>query len=422
MDAVDSLRLPSVVLADDISGAAEAAVMFGTGTRVAMGLPSDGSLSATGVRVTVIDTDTRASRADQAEQAIAAALEALDPALPLVKKIDSLLRGNVQAELAPLLRTGRLVILVPALPELGRTTVAGVITIEGVPLHDTDLWLAEPVPAPHSVAQVLGRLPHRLLGLDEVRGDALPAKLREMRGSVVICDAENHDDLDAIACAALQVRSIALVGSSALCKVVSGGRQPVQIKPGASNEQPCLTVVGTASPAAREQARLLADNSVVTRIELGVTDLLDGNDADRDAAADRLNTALSAGDVLVTLEAIAGDGPRPSGRALTEALADIVSRTFVRTGTGPAVDLILTGGETARAVLDALGVSHLDVLGQTEAGAVVSSTPNGARVGTRPGSFGGPDSLLTLRRSLRNEPKPDFIDHLQTRDNPTEEE
>lgn len=69
-----------------------------------------------------------------------------------------------------------------------------------------------------------------------------------------------------------------------------------------------------------------------------------------------------------------------------------------------ALDLVLTGGETARRVLDALAVTELDPVGQVHHGAVHLSTPDGRSVVTRPGSFGDPDSLRHIVQALRLHP------------------
>jgi uncharacterized protein YgbK (DUF1537 family) len=68
---------------------------------------------------------------------------------------------------------------------------------------------------------------------------------------------------------------------------------------------------------------------------------------------------------------------------------------------GAADALVLTGGETARAVLDRLEVTELRPLVQVHHGAVISAGSTGQLVATRPGSFGGPDSLLTLVQAVQ---------------------
>jgi 4-hydroxythreonine-4-phosphate dehydrogenase len=61
--------------------------------------------------------------------------------------------------------------------------------------------------------------------------------------------------------------------------------------------------------------------------------------------------------------------------------------------------LVLTGGQTARAVLDALRGTHLEPLAVAQ-GAVTSRTDEGRLVITRPGSFGTPSSLAELTATL----------------------
>ncbi len=65
-------------------------------------------------------------------------------------------------------------------------------------------------------------------------------------------------------------------------------------------------------------------------------------------------------------------------------------------------DLILTGGETAREVLDALGITALEPLDAVQHGAVVSLADDGRLVGTKPGSFGDRHALTQLHQSIQS--------------------
>ncbi len=142
-----------VVLADDLSGAAEMGGMawrYGLSADVmtvhdAGGLARGVGLDGCGVRlvdVLVIDTDSRACSASEAVQKIHRAAE-LCKGIPVewvFKKVDSVLRGNVVAELGALL--GNLdhqrSLLIPADPALGRTIERGRYLVDGRPLHETD--------------------------------------------------------------------------------------------------------------------------------------------------------------------------------------------------------------------------------------------------------------------------------------------
>ena len=77
-------------------------------------------------------------------------------------------------------------------------------------------------------------------------------------------------------------------------------------------------------------------------------------------------------------------------RALSSALAEFISPM------AQCVPLVLTGGETARAVLDAVDVHWLEPLAEVHHGAVLSLTDRNTVVVTRPGSFGGQDSLRAI--------------------------
>ncbi|MCU1420408.1 MAG: 4-hydroxythreonine-4-phosphate dehydrogenase, partial [Microbacteriaceae bacterium] len=65
------------------------------------------------------------------------------------------------------------------------------------------------------------------------------------------------------------------------------------------------------------------------------------------------------------------------------------------------VDLVLTGGETARRVLDEAGIAAITPQRELAPGVVLSGAPSGGSVVTRPGSFGGPDSLVDIITALR---------------------
>jgi 4-hydroxythreonine-4-phosphate dehydrogenase len=153
-----------------------------------------------------------------------------------------------------------------------------------------------------------------------------------------------------------------------------------------------LVVVGSAEPVAAEQVRRLTEAGAVP-VALPVTTLL-GTPADREPIpriplGDRAVVAFldSAGVVLPAAS-------RDIARRLAEAVADAV-RAYER-----PVDLVLTGGETARRVLDALQVRELTPAGQVHPGAVHSRTADGRSVVTRPGSFGAADSLVEIVSAL----------------------
>ncbi|NBE97353.1 hypothetical protein GUY59_29915 [Nonomuraea sp. K271] len=297
---------------------------------------------------------------------------------------------------------------------------------------------------PGTVAAALGEVPSAGVGLATVR--AGQAALREALaetvagGRVAVCDAETDADLDTIVAAALAGDpGTRLVGAAGLAAALGrtlnaaagaarpagpphspGGGSPVPVTGSSTGDTvsslggrwspgPLLVVVGTAEPAAAEQARLLVAHGAVP-VVLDAADLhavnpgtaaapctaVGGRAAEpRDARGSnpvvgRLRRALGGGVAVLTVRGTAPPAlPALLGRIVREAVG------------GTRADLVLTGGETARRVLDALGVREMVPVGQVHHGAVHSRTPDGRSVVTRPGSFGGPDSLLRIAAHLR---------------------
>ncbi|MCB6179718.1 hypothetical protein LHP98_16475 [Rhodobacter sp. Har01] len=92
---------------------------------------------------------------------------------------------------------------------------------------------------------------------------------------------------------------------------------------------------------------------------------------------------------VTLVQAVPGDGAS-SGPQIAAALA----ATVVRAARGAAT-LVLTGGATAEAVLDALGVQVLDLHGDMQPGLPLSSG-GGWRIVTKSGGFGDAGALLRL--------------------------
>lgn len=387
-----------VIVADDLSGAAEsaAAALLRT-TRMQVLLSAAQATEAAGTaRVVAVDLDTR--RATDAEVLSAAADTAplaVGAGLVLVK-VDSLLRGRPD-RLVAALATGAtedaaatLVVACPATPALGRTVVDGIVHVDGTPLPRTDLWRVEAQAAPSSVAQALGAPEARLVPLETVRGprESLTAALGRASGTVVV-DAELDTDLDAVVAALADLTDARplLVGAGGLASATARSLAADESAPGGTRAEipsatSVLVVIGSAAPSvAAEVEELRAHGADV--IDLPVDDLLAGT-----ASVPRGTGAA----VTVVRPAAADLDPAVSVR-LVAALADAAASA------SGADALVLTGGETARAVLTRLGVRSMTPVAAV-GGAVTARTDDGRVVVTRPGSFGGARSLADIVSSL----------------------
>ena len=168
-----------IVIADDITGAAEiAGIAFARGAEVRLVCGSVCGVGNATHLTTIIATDTRSMSEEEAVAETRRIASHLSPLTShLFKKTDSALRGHVVAELTPLMEvTGyKRAVYLPANPSKGRIIRNGVYYINNVPIHETDFSFDPEFPARTSV-------------LRERFPDA------ESKG-IIIPDAESEEDI-----------------------------------------------------------------------------------------------------------------------------------------------------------------------------------------------------------------------------------
>ena len=121
------------MIADDLSGAADCAVSCAVqGLRTVVQLSETSSSEP--AQVLAIDAATRSMSADRAAATVERIVARYEhaPGRVLFKKLDSLLRGHIGPELAAMRcgRTPAVIVMAPALPAQGRTTIDGLPVAE----------------------------------------------------------------------------------------------------------------------------------------------------------------------------------------------------------------------------------------------------------------------------------------------------
>jgi 4-hydroxythreonine-4-phosphate dehydrogenase len=412
-----------LILADDLSGAADCGVAC-----VGAGLETLVSLKHTAEEFTAevlsLDADTRRMPPDEARQKVDRLIRiyAANPDLLLFKKIDSTLRGNVGPELAGALNALRSVrggnersvaIMAPAFPAIGRTTRNGLQLVRGRPLHELDIWRVQGMTSRSSIPDMLqpAGLKSSVLDLSAVRStqDALAARMNSAarEADVLVCDAETDNDLMAIACASMRLAGRPLwVGSAGLAYQLP---RAAGIARSAAAAQialpriggPLLFVIGSLSRNSFEQVHVLASLSSAVTICVPPEVLLAGEDhSGWHAHVRELERAMHTNcDVLLSpcSEPRIELARRP---VLAAALARMAASVAGEIGA-----LVASGGETARAVFDSLGIARLRLGGELEKGIPVSITENWTRplvVITKAGDFGGANALLKCSQFLHS--------------------
>jgi len=179
------------VIADDLTGAAELAgvgLRFSLNTEVQTQLTPDPKAD-----LIVVDVDTRSRTPKEAATKVEKVFKQLQKAAPewIYKKVDSVMRGHILAELTALLTASnkQRALLVPANPSMGRTISNGRYFINGQPLNETD-FATDPEYPPLS-SDVL-----ELLGPSE----SIPTCILQpsqpiLANGIIVGEAQSNEDL-----------------------------------------------------------------------------------------------------------------------------------------------------------------------------------------------------------------------------------
>ena len=328
------------IVADDLTGALDAAAPFaarGLRTLVALDAAAVPECLAQSPQVLGICSNSREVSAAAAAAAVQACLAQLPSEIRLFKKIDSRLKGNIAAELDAIGAEHALV--VPAIPAFARWVRNQYLGGFGV---------AEPI----DIAKSLGRY----------------------AGTASIPDIETQADIAAALAGAPEHLP---VGARGLAEALA-----TQLAPAADAADhavpagPIIFVIGSVDPITKAQLAAL-----------------------REAAPDLVYIAAPNGigpevlperGAITLIEATAG-----AESAAPEAVAQALAKTLARLHPQAGDTLVLSGGATAQALLQHLGIKVLQLLGEVQPGLPLARA-NGLTIITKSGGFGDRHTLARL--------------------------
>ncbi|MET0429893.1 MAG: four-carbon acid sugar kinase family protein [Microvirga sp.] len=358
-------------MADDLTGALDATAPFagvGLTTCVAIDPSRLPAAIATGAQVIAVSTGSRALDPQGAAAAVAAAVAAFDriPVAIAFKKIDSRLKGHVAAEVQAALDGFRrgIAIVSPAIPELGRTVRDGQVRGRGV---EEGL----------SVAASLGPIVERCR-IPEVRDD-------DDAGLVA-------DDVLAAPEAILAVGARGL--ADALARKLTAPRV-MDAGPEVPFPLPRPILVGIGS---RDPITLAQVDALRKRLGSMLLDAPDGEMGPHPHAdgADVVGIVMGEGPARIT--------PSEAAARFARCVTGDIRHRRPRS-------LVLSGGDSAAAVMAALGIGLLRVIGEILPGLPVCRTLDDRHdrhgrsdrsdrhdltIVTKSGGFGAPDTLLQV--------------------------
>ncbi len=348
-----------VVIADDLSGAAElagAALRHGLSAEVQTTFAPD-----SGAEVICVTTGTRSLPAGPAARQVATVTQAVVAAQPawIFKKCDSLLRGPVLAEARATARSAgktRIVIL-SANPSRGRIIRNGACLVAGQPLHETAFAL-DPE-HPRTTSRV-----NELLG-----GDLTGVETPDAQSTA---DVARH--AAAVDDATLPVGAVDFF--EALLRLRTPSR-PVLPPPAPDPAGPTLVVCGSAASWPQRQTEAVAHGIPVFVPPHDVSAIV--------------RTLLISGRALIGIgdgPATAGYSPATLGHELAQAVAGVLRAA-------PVVRLLLEGGATSAAVLQAQGWNRLRAseVSAPGVGVLLPVNSTGPQLYVKPGSYPWPREI-----------------------------
>lgn len=405
-------QLRAIVVADDLTGAADAGAPYG-----AAGFATVVPLRSTPghAEVLAISNDTRDASGDRIEALFERSMQFVPPVqhVPLwYAKVDSVFRGHPGPQVAFLLRrTGRRsAVIAPALPDQGRVTVDGNVYVGDRLLAETSLGAGRTTSA---VIELLGLPPDlgRSIGLDTVRSgaDALRAAIERSSRPIIVVDAETNEDLATLAAATIDSTTHLLAGSAGFSKQLAGVLGFRHGHPGPQRPEAdirsVLIVAGSRHAASVRQVAALEATGVDTirvNFERGHLD-----PAVSERIVERMAAAFDANRPVTITTAETPNSLLP-GAEIARALAALATDSRVRDRFQAAV---LTGGDVASAVCDQLAAESIgldgEVLPAIPWGTLLGGHRPGLPIVTKAGSFGSDTALVdTVRFFVQRTKRP----------------
>lgn len=412
-----------VIIADDLTGACDTGVKFqqaGLKTKVLVTPNSVQILDENPVPVVSVNTDTRSVCAEVAQ----ATVESLARELKrggdrfYYKKVDSVLRGNIAAELEALFQilNPDFALLAPAFPATGRWLRNGILSIGSKENPQLQIHALERISS--ETRRKCGHIPLTLVrqGPRIVAEKAL--ELYSQGCTILLADSWCEFDLETLADAVLLLGQRCLsVGSAGLASHLASrlAREhpaPSPVKTSGGDEDGAMVVVaGSRHPVTVEQVQRLKEAVPMETYILDVEGINAENLNQRVEAAFAEKEAGDGKNILLTTDHIyySRDNCRhllqenAYNQTILDGIGVSVERLMAR---GPIKGMIATGGDIASEILKRLKLVQIDLQAEPIAGIVTGFAADDAGKGfllaTKSGGFGNDQALLALYHYMQH--------------------
>lgn len=421
------------IISDDLTGANDSGVQLAK-KNLSTSVVFDYTNSSKEISsdVLILDTDSRAKKEEEAHKSVVEAASFLKHYgyKHLYKKLDSTLRGNLEAELSAIesVYNPDMIVIAPAYPKMRRQTINGHHFVDGVIITETEFSKDPKTPVEESfLPNLLNSKNNRNIKLlnkevwrksKEEISNIIQSSLME-GNKWFVCDAATEEDLINIAKLFVeQNKSIVWAGSAGLIEHLPGilnlSSSSIKEKEEIDIEN-TLIVSGSLSQVTKKQLYKVDSLQNSYFMQVNPIDLINGSyrldefmqmvEQNKEhnhfvlyVEADDANrkSAIEAGKML-------GLSKNDVSEAISNGLG-IISTHIVKNA--PFIQgVILTGGDTAKAVCRALGVTEMELYMEIEPGlpfGKIRTENNNYWAVTKAGGFGQEDSLIKALEFLIN--------------------
>ncbi len=409
------------IIADDLTGANDTSLQFhlkGCNTQILL----DYSISPLGKANTqawAVSTETRKKSPEESIEIVKKATNFLIEELNveyIYKKIDSTLRGNLAAESLAVLEVmeADAIVMAPAFPAEGRTTVGGYHLLKGMPLERTEVardpvapvyqshiptLLQQQVDDPEIVAHI------PLITVMKGAGPILIEiqKLVKENKKLIVIDAVTTTDMEQIALATEKCNYKLLpCGSAGLAQVLTSRWLPDTKYQHISKvipNLPVLIISGSKTPLSKTQIKKLGeyDEFDSYTIELTYEQIIN---TPEDGIIERIKEHLDTERVVaVHFPEISDTEEQPD--KIAESLMDYLEALCRKIVKKEDLIFVTIGGETSYRCCSAIGSTHLQLIDEVEPTIPVCLDHEAQWIVTKSGNFGTPNTLVNIVKYFR---------------------
>ena len=379
-----------LIISDDFTGALDTGVQFaskGAETYVMVDSQIDYTNIASNVEVVVIDAETRHLNKEEAFKTVSSIVsKACKIGIPYIyKKTDSVLRGNIGAELTAMLQGSgsKHIHFIPAFPKMGRITKGGIQFVNGVPLSQSVFGKDPFEPVRHSNIKKI------IASKCETKVTMMGTETSELSISadgILVYDSISNEDIEKIAYGLKEKDEMHIIAgcagfASVLPKILNIGGKAPQVPKIKGN---LLVACGSVNPVSVAQCND-AEGKGAPRFRLTPLQKLSSNwieGTDADAFIDTLNASCEKNPMVILDTNDVEDGENTAVSAKKMGITSSVMREKITSVMGRILEklidkgfdgtILIMGGDSFMGFIHQAGIKMVSPICEMDCGVVLS--------------------------------------------------